>query len=400
MIELCYRYSTKWRYEYNVAKCAIIVFHESDEDFITRRRTWKLGSETINECERYVHLGVVFNRKFSLTDCVEESCKKLRGTFFSLVNSGINRHGLNPLTSKTIYNTVVIPRALYGSELWCDLQQRDITRIEVAHRCCLKYMQDLGVRTKTDLVYRLLNMHAIEYEIDKSKLRLFGQLCNLPCDKLAKEIFLNRLTNYEANASTTCGFIPDVCSILRKYSLFGVLNGYKRTGIFMSKFQWKRCVKLNIDRYEQSRLREVRCDDMLSNYLCNSSSPSVLWTMSMENRNYLKMCRSTAKVLGQYFYNDFRRICSKCGISTEKLIMHICYECRLSEPHRLKLLTNIMHICGDDMLTKFVSLDLHQQLCSLLGSMGTLRCDDDMCGKFLKIAVNFVHKLATVYGIV
>ncbi len=161
MIEQCYSYSTKWRYEYNAAKCGIIVFNESDEDKLTSCREWKLGSSAINECEKYTHLGIVMNRQFTLKDCVEEACKKLRGTFFGFINSGINKYGLNPLTSISIYKSVVIPRALYGSELWTDISQSDIMKIEVAHRFCLKYIQDLGLQTRTNLMYFLLNMHAI-----------------------------------------------------------------------------------------------------------------------------------------------------------------------------------------------------------------------------------------------
>ncbi len=144
-------------------------------------------------------------------------------------------------------------------------------------------------------------------KLTKINYACFGQLCNLSCDKLAKDIFVNRLTSYEDNPSIVHGFIPDICSILRKYSLLRVLEQYKQTGTFMSKFQWKQCIKINMCNYEQSRSREGSSNDTLSNYIDISSSPSILWTMAIENRSFLKMCRSTVKVIGQYFYSDYRR---------------------------------------------------------------------------------------------
>ncbi len=175
MLDLCYQYSRKWRYDYNPAS----------EDYITKDRTWNIGPNVIDECEHYTHLGINLNRSLSLKPCVQEACRKLRATFFILINCGVDRHGLNPLSSKSLYKSIVIPRALYGSALWNDLSQSDLSVVEFAHGFCIKYMQYLGVRTKTRLVYHLLDMKSIERELDRSKLVFLGQLCNIPDDKSA-----------------------------------------------------------------------------------------------------------------------------------------------------------------------------------------------------------------------
>ena len=49
--------------------------------------------------------------------------------------------------------------------------------LERAHRFCVKYMQGLSIRTRTDAALSLLGIYSIESEIDFRKLTLFGQFC-------------------------------------------------------------------------------------------------------------------------------------------------------------------------------------------------------------------------------
>ncbi len=341
------------------------MFNESKNDYITKNRTWHLGPSLIDECECYTHLGIIFNRVFTIKYCIEEACRKLRGTLFSLINCGVNRYGMNPLSSKSLYKSVVLPRALYGSALWNDMTQTDSLLVELAHRFCVNYMQDLGTRTKTRLTYHLLNIQSIDYDIDRNKLVFLGQLCNMPCNSSSKQIFVNRLTSYEINASYSLGFIPDISSILRKYGLSYVLSDLKNSGVFPSKYQWKRCVKVAMNNRIDAELHVTDDDTKLNEYVINSSSPSVLWTMVTESSRYLGWCRTTARMLGQYFYNDYSRICHKCGISTNKAVLHFIYECNASEDLRRELYRQIFNKCGVDTLNEFISLDVHIQIAAL-----------------------------------
>ena len=49
---------------------------------------------------------------------IKDACSKTKSTFFNLINHGINESGFCPFTSKHLYTSVVLPKALYGSELW------------------------------------------------------------------------------------------------------------------------------------------------------------------------------------------------------------------------------------------------------------------------------------------
>ena len=53
--------------------------------------------------------------------------KKLKSTFLNITNCGLHDNGLNPITTLRIYNSVVLPKALYGCELWCDMSPTYVT---------------------------------------------------------------------------------------------------------------------------------------------------------------------------------------------------------------------------------------------------------------------------------
>ena len=141
------------------------MYNETKNNYQKSNRVWYLGNSIIAESENYKHLGVKNNNKYlSKKISIQEASHKLKGTFLSLVNSGIFNHGaLHPLTCKTIYKSIVLPKALYGCENWDNLSDTDLLTLERAHRFCVKHMQSLSTRTRTDtalslLVYFQLNL--------------------------------------------------------------------------------------------------------------------------------------------------------------------------------------------------------------------------------------------------
>ena len=86
----------------------------------------------------------------------------------------MHEEGLNHITSKHIYKTIVFPKALYGCEIRDSLSTIQLDMIEMAHCFCVKYMQSLPKRTNTYLALSLMNLQNIEFEIDYRKLMLFS----------------------------------------------------------------------------------------------------------------------------------------------------------------------------------------------------------------------------------
>jgi len=114
------------------------------------------------------------------------------------MHSGLSPLSLNPSIPIRVYKSVVIPKALYRSELWSSMTPADLRKLEHSHRFCLKhnFIQGLPRRTPTNFTLSAINDVPMETVIDHKKLNFLGQLCNLPCSYMAKHVFNNRLTHF------------------------------------------------------------------------------------------------------------------------------------------------------------------------------------------------------------
>ena len=151
-----------------------------------------LGNDIVAESENYKHLGDNNNKYLNNKISIQDEFHKLlkRYTFLSLVYSGILNHGaLHPLTCKTTYKSIVLPKALYGCKNWDNLNDTELLSLERAHRFCVKHMESLNLRTRTDVALSLLGIFPIEINIDFRKLTLFGQFCRLNTNISVKQSF-------------------------------------------------------------------------------------------------------------------------------------------------------------------------------------------------------------------
>ena len=134
-------------------------------------------NNTIEEVTECVHVGVTLNAYQNNTQLVKQSVSKVRGALMAINGSGAD--GMSCSSAVKLYKTVVLPRALYGAELWSDLGTGELNTIEKAHRFCLKYIQHLPKCTKTIIVQSMVNVYSMETYIDIRKLQFFGRLCTL-----------------------------------------------------------------------------------------------------------------------------------------------------------------------------------------------------------------------------
>ena len=92
LLQICFCYSCKWRYEYGPLKCSVILFNETRGQFLKSNTNWLLGPHTINmvkEEESYKYLGIMFSKYMSLKANIKDVSAKLKGTFASPVNNDI-----------------------------------------------------------------------------------------------------------------------------------------------------------------------------------------------------------------------------------------------------------------------------------------------------------------------
>ena len=142
--------------------------------------------------------------------CIQEAAIKLRCSLISISNRGLHPNSCNPVSSRVSYTSIVIPRALYGCELWNTCTSSDMMKLKVAHRFCMKYVQRLDMNTSTDCTLSCVDIPSIETIIEHRKLQFFGQLCRLSSKYLSKQVFTHMLLRYYNMQKKYTSFIADI----------------------------------------------------------------------------------------------------------------------------------------------------------------------------------------------
>ncbi|MES9884072.1 MAG: reverse transcriptase family protein [Sedimenticola sp.] len=402
MMDICYRYSCKWRYKYNGSKCSVIVFHESKNDYVTSNRQWNLGNDSVEEAVNYTHLGIICNKYLDSKQNVMDAAVKIRATFMCLINSGIHKQGLHPMTAKKIYERIVLPKALYGCELWNNILPADTMLLERAHRMCIKYIQGLPKRTRTDIAVSLLGSYSLEAEIDRSKLRFLGQLIAISTDRIVKRVFVNRLIAYLTSPSASHGFISDIYRILLKYGLLDYLIQFKEAGMFPTKAAWKIMVNTNIHEHEISLWNSrTDVDTELTRFKDIHQSLEIfgLWKLSVGNSKVTSSCKSAVYLIAK-MYSDTRAInCGKCGLCTDNIIVHYIYFCTHSENLRHVLWRQIIDKCGMHVFNQFTELSIERQIHVICSASHLLEITPAEMDKLTYIGIEYLHRVKQLFRV-
>ena len=382
MLDICYKYSCKWRFEYNAKKCAIVVFNERPHLSKKTNRTWRLGPESVEEEDCYTHLGISLNKYLNIGQNIADARKRLTTSFFTLVGCGLAENGIHPLTMLNIYNSVVIPKTLYDCELWSDISRAEILSLEQAQRKCIRFMQGISNKTRSDIALSLLGCKVIESVIDYRKLIFFGQLCSLDVKYLAKTIFIDRLVRYNDMPYKKKGFLPDIYRLLCKYHITHYFHDYVRTGIFPVKCKWKYVIKRSVCEFELSERHSTMGNDpIFSPYLVNIVNvltPVPIWLLCKEYPSLLNDCKSAVNILSCLYSHEFVKKCSHCDTLYVNYAVHLVFDCSRNEHLRQRLWTDIYRTFGHSVFVSLIRLEPKSQIVHLcFGLCQFLSCDSD-----------------------
>ena len=93
LLDIAYHHICLWRYQYNMAKCKVLVY---------RRRhyagTWRLGNGTVEGATEYTHLGMIMAPRGAPRRRIEQAMNKARRAMHSKCPYGLNISRMSPLT--------------------------------------------------------------------------------------------------------------------------------------------------------------------------------------------------------------------------------------------------------------------------------------------------------------
>ncbi|KAI8495031.1 hypothetical protein Bbelb_270170 [Branchiostoma belcheri] len=362
MIDKMEDYGKRWRFKFAPEKSKCIVFGQNrGVSFTTQPEVgWRMGANNIAEVSHVTHVGVQHESKLQSANAIDSACKKGRGKVGAIAATGLEGRLLNPVTTKKLYNTLVLPSMLHGCEFW-NPTTSEMEKLERVHRMGAKRLQGMHFQTETNACLATLGMMPLSAIIHKQKLLLFGRLARLHHTCLAKKVFLFRLYSFVLckNKQGTRGLIKDCFEIAEQYGLTEYLENYWSTLDFPSKELWKVTVKKAVTEEEERRwvqnVGEHTCCPRLYKTHETNMRPHRLWFVAKKNPQHrenlqrlIHMC--TIPV------NQTPRSCPTCGNAVSDLIEHFLTICPTFRNTRTDLMDNIT-----DHLGTRVAADIHQQ---------------------------------------
>ena len=106
-------FCNKWRLTINITKTKIMVAFKTKINF-----SWSIYGKNLEVVNSFCYLGVVIDRSGSFTKAIDRLYVKANRAYYS-IKSKINFYtGANVNTLCKLFDTMVKPILLYGSELW------------------------------------------------------------------------------------------------------------------------------------------------------------------------------------------------------------------------------------------------------------------------------------------
>ncbi len=113
-LEKIKEYCDNWLLKINSDKTKVMIFNKSGR---LLKEKFTLGNEQLENVSSYTYLGLVFVPSGSFNPAMNTLCKKASKAMFKLRRS-INKLNLSPKLSLLLYDTLIRPISMYGSEVW------------------------------------------------------------------------------------------------------------------------------------------------------------------------------------------------------------------------------------------------------------------------------------------
>ena len=406
MIDIVEGYSRKWRYKLNPVKSKVIVFGENKKGQDNRLscRKWVLNGETIQVCTEEKHVGIVLNSSFNSVTRTKDATRKGRNTLMSLLGVGTHDKGLNPCTSAHLMKCVVLPRALFGSELWNHLSNNEVAILERMLCYCCKVIQGCSRRCRSDMCRPILGMSRIQASIDIRKLTFMGRIIWLPNNILAKKVFLARITQYIViensgeNVQRQMGFIQDALGLLKKYDLHKHMDRFISSGFrdFPTKVGWKAVIKKAVRDFEQTQWDARTANDqefqifrMVHNDI---DKPARIWKFGKTFPEYLDKCRVVSKFImrNPTSFVDIE-LCCYCGRFFNDIYVHLAIVCSRTEDERDILWSNITNLLEVECSAFLYNIEDDEFYSILLGGIPNICISKEQLNTLMKISADYFY---------
>ena len=183
LIDVIFTYSKKWRFEANVAKCAVVVFRNEKK----LDGTWTWGDSVLPHLNYYTYLGVKFTCNghwdAHLKDLVTSGKRKLNSLLRILCNPSLSLY-----LRRQVILSILRPSLEYGNEVWkCTSTQSKALDAVLLGAC--KKILSCSSKTCNEAVWGDLGVEPLALRRAKSKVVWYSKLLGKDENSYCRQVF-------------------------------------------------------------------------------------------------------------------------------------------------------------------------------------------------------------------
>ena len=326
-IDCAWQYSRKWRFTFNVKKCATLLYCVSNNRI--NDRFFLLGNDVIELSTDYVHLGIKNPTKhvFCFKE-VMDRINKMKFTLYNTVGCSFNKCTLSPKALSKLYWSVGIPKLLFGCEIKF-FDKKELHELEKAHRGIAKQIQGLPQNTQDPVCLSTLGWMKVQTYIDKSKLLfMYRILCLPPCSIFRCIYVLCFFQILYSDLYVDVSPVAQVIDVCKRYGILDQIVSIILSGAMPTKRLWKRMVENKVWDLEFKRWRQelkLYRNLLLFRTVILRIEMCVWWDMA-KHFTYLK--RACINIMKLLTGNNCLRVHKDVSITRD---LRICKLCMLRE---------------------------------------------------------------------
>ena len=226
LIDVCYRYSTKWRFNFNPTKTKYMVAGKAL--FITEPKV-ELGKDLISRVEHIDVLGTTFSSDFSTTDHLNKRIQSSRRAMYSLVSAGCSYPGLSTDAKVYMWKTIGRSTLTYNMET-LSINKSQLKKIESVQGTAIKRMLGIPIMNHHSNILQAVNVTSLQNIINNNTLSLWRRI--FTSESPTKLLCAHSLAHYITSGKVTPGTL--LSRLLNIPGVTAINSAFYRQRVFES----------------------------------------------------------------------------------------------------------------------------------------------------------------------
>ena len=362
-------YCLLWNLTVNTSKTKVMIFSRGK---IRKKPLFSFGDNELEIVDDYIYLGITMNYNGRFKKAISKQVSQARRAMFKILGK-IRQLLLPPDIACELFDKVVLPILLYGSEIW---GFEDITQVEIFYRNFLRNVLKVNKSTASCMIYGETGRYELSNIVAT---RIIGFWCRLLSGKQSKlscmMFKLMKSMHEDVECSFTSKWVANIIDLLDKYGLSHIWLEQKQVNVNWVKLVFEQRIR---DTIKQNWHNEVQNNSQCINYRIvkdNLDFESYLRKLNCNDR--INLCKFRCGnhhlpcVAGRYVnIPRSERKCNLCDLNAIGDEFHYLFECTYFSDDRAKYISRY-YVIRPNILKCYLTREVQRNYHNLPSSLNS-----------------------------